>query len=171
VAGSGGKATADDIPPTPPPPLADFRRTHVLSTMLLPTSEEAGLIDMAEEEELEEDEETWVVPESAGETARDRPGRLRTATAAAVAEEDDASSIMVRSLSREEPTSSPSPRRRSVEEDRLLPASEQLGRDSSVSAAAVAVSVVVLDCGVGDPGRRRSPAGGLIMPMEIIFKH
>ncbi len=145
MAGSGGKATADDIPPTPPPPpLADFRRTHVLRTMLLPTSEEAGLIDMAEEEELEEEEEeTWVVPESAGETARDRPGRLRTATAVA---EDDASSIMVRSLSRAEPPSSPSsPRRRSVEEDRLLPASEQLGRDSSVSAAAVAVSVVVLD--------------------------
>jgi hypothetical protein len=109
--------------------------------MLLPTSEEAGLMDMAEEEELdEEEEETWVVPESAGETARDRPGRLRTATAAA---EDDASSIMVRSLSREEPPSSP--RRRSVEEDRLLPASEQLGRDSSVSAAPwVAASVVVL---------------------------
>jgi hypothetical protein len=166
VAGSGGKATADDIPPTPPlPPLADFRRTHVLSTMLLPTSEEAGLIDMAEEEE--EEEETWVVPESAGETARERPGRLRTATAAAVAEDDDASSIMVRSLSRAEPVSSPSPRRRSVDEDRLLPASEQLGRDSSVSAAAwVAASVVVLEgWGVGgDPGRRRSPAGGLMMP-------
>jgi hypothetical protein len=145
VAGSGGKATADDIPPTPPlPPLADFRRTHVLSTMLLPTSEEAGLMDIAEEELEEEEEETWVVPESAGETARDRPGRLRTATAAA---EDDASSIMVRSLSRAEPASSPSsPRCRSVDEDRLLPASEQLGRDSSVSAAAwVAVSVVVLD--------------------------
>jgi hypothetical protein len=110
--------------------------------MLLPTSEEAGLIDMAEEELEEEEEETWVVPESAGETARDRPGRLRTATAAV---EDDASSIMVRSLSREELTSPSSPRRRSVEEDRLLPASEQLGRDSSVSAAAVAVSVVVLD--------------------------
>jgi hypothetical protein len=112
--------------------------------MLLPTSEEAGLIDIAEEELEEEEEETWVVPESAGETARERPGRLRTATAAVVAE-DEASSIMVRSLSRAELTSSPSPRRRSVEEDRLLPASEQLGRDSSVSAAAVAVSVVVLD--------------------------
>jgi hypothetical protein len=145
VAGSGGKATADDIPPTPPPPLADFRRTHVLRTMLLPTSEEAGLIDIAEEElEEEEEEETWVVPESAGETARERPGRLRTATAAVVAEEDDAS-LIVRSLSRAELTSPSSPRRRSVDEDRLLPASEQLGRDSSVSAAAVAVSVVVLD--------------------------
>ncbi len=100
-------------------------------------------MDMADEEEEEEEEETCVVPESAGETARDRPGRLRTATAAVVAEED--ASLIVRSLSRAEPASPSSPRRRSVEEDRLLPASEQLGRDSSVSAAAVAVSVVVLD--------------------------
>jgi hypothetical protein len=73
TAGNGGKAVAE-VPPPPPP--ADLRRP-LERTIRLPTSEEAGLMDMAEEaddddvEEEEEEEDPWVVPEPAGDTSRD----------------------------------------------------------------------------------------------------
>ena len=130
-----------------------------MRTMLLPTSEEAGLIDMADEAE---EEEAWVVPEPAGETARERPGRVSRAAG----DGPSSSSSTPRSSSSGEET-----RRRSVEEARLLPASEPpLCKDPPVSAVVATLNGGESPPGVVAAGRIRSPAGGLMMPGKYLYK-